>query len=84
MQNPFENFEAILNNFDGFCDEFESRAAEAFMRGDTNNGSIVRAATEKLGGETPSVVTEVRESGDEGECFGETDISIQTPEGESV
>ena len=84
MKNPFENFEAILNNFDGFCDEFESRAAEAFMRGDSNNGNIVRAATAKLGGETPSAVAEVRECGDEGECFGETDISIQTPEGERV
>jgi len=76
MKNPFENFEAILNNFDGFCDEFESRAAEAFMRGDTNNGSVVRAATEKLGGETPSVVTEVGESGTEGLAVGETDISV--------
>lgn len=82
MKNPFENFEAILNNFDGFCDEFESRAAEAFMRGDSNNGNIVRAATEKLGGETPSAVTEIRELGDEGSSVGETDISIQTPEGE--
>ena len=82
MQKPFDNFEAILNDFDGFCDEFETRAAEAFMRGDSNNGNIVRAATDKLGGETPSVVTEIRESGTEGESLGKTDISVQTPEGE--
>jgi len=77
MEKPaFENFTSILDNFDAFCDEFESRAAEAFMRGDSNNGNVVRAATEKLGGETPSVVTEVGESGTEGLTVGETDISV--------
>ena len=81
-ENLFENFTGILENFDKFCDEFESRAAEAFNRGDTNNGEVVRAATEKLGGETPSVVTEVGESRTEGESLRETDISVQTPEGE--
>ena len=79
MENPFENYTSILENFDKFCDEFESRAAEAFMRGDTNNGEVVRAATAKLGGETPSVVTEVGESRTEGEFLRETDDSVQTP-----
>lgn len=83
-ENLFENFTGILDNFDAFCDEFESRAAEAFMRGDQNNGKIVRAATDKLGGKTPSAVTEIGESGVEGVELGETDFSIQTPEGESV
>ena len=75
-ENLFENFTGILENFDKFCDEFESRAAEAFNRGDTNNGEVVRAATEKLGGEAPSAVAEIRECGDEGECFGETDDCV--------
>jgi len=75
-ENRFENFEAILNDFDGFCNEFETRAAEAFMRGDSNNGNIVRAATDKLGGETPSAVAEVRESGVEGISVGETDDCV--------
>lgn len=79
MENNFKDFSAILDNFDAFCDEFESRAAEAFMRGDQNNGKVVRAATEKLGGETPSVVTEIREPGIESESTGETDFSIPTP-----
>ena len=83
-ENLFENFTGILENFDAFCDEFESRAAEAFMRGDQNNGKVVRAATEKLGGETPSAVTEIRELGVEGDELRETDISVQTPPGESV
>jgi len=80
MQKPFDNFEAILNDFDGFCDEFETRAAEAFMKGDSNNGNIVRAATDKLGGETPSVVTEIREPGDEGFGAGETHVSVSQTE----
>ena len=75
-ENLFENFTGILENFDKFCDEFESRAAEAFNRGDTNNGEVVRAATDKLGGETPSVVAEVGEFGSEGVEFRETDVSV--------
>jgi formylmethanofuran:tetrahydromethanopterin formyltransferase len=76
MENNFENFNSILDNFDDFCDAFESRAAEAFMRGDSNNGKVVRTAAEKLGGETPSVVTEIRESGTESISVGETDFSV--------
>jgi hypothetical protein len=77
MEKPvFENFNSILNNFDAFCDEFETRASEAFLRGDTNNGNVVRAATEKLGGETPGIVTEIGESGAEGISVGETDDCV--------
>ena len=72
----FENFDSILENFDAFCDEFETRAAEAFMRGDQNNGKVVRAATEKLGGETPSAVAEIGEPGAEGGELGETDDRV--------
>ena len=82
MENRFENFDQILSHFDEFCDAFESKAAEAFNRGDTNNGEVIRAATAKLGGETPSVVTEIGESGKPSESLGETDISVQTPPGE--
>ena len=81
-ENPFENYTSILENFDKFCDEFESRAAEAYMRGDSNSGNIVRAATDKLGGKAPSAVAEIGESRTEGERLGETDISIPTPPGE--
>ena len=81
-ENPFENFASILDNFDKFCDEFETRAAEQYMRGDSDNGSIVRKTAEKLGGETPSAVTEIRELGDEGVELGETDNSVSSPEGE--
>ena len=81
-ENPFENFDAILNNFDNFCNAFEEKAAEAFNRGDQNNGQVIRAATAKLGGETPRAVTEIREPGAEGERLRETDDRVQTPAGE--
>lgn len=76
MENDFKDLTSILDNFDSFCDEFESRAAEAFLRGDNKNGNVVRTATEKLGGETPSVVTEIGESGAESVSTGETDDSV--------
>ena len=82
MENRFENFDQILSHFDEFCDAFESKAAEAFNRGDTNNGEVIRAATAKLGGEAPSAIAEVRESGVESLPVGETDDCVQTPEGE--
>ena len=82
MENRFENFEQILSHFDEFCDAFESKAAEAFNKGDSNNGEVVRAATAKLGGETPRAIAEVRESGVESLPIGETDDCVQTPEGE--
>jgi len=83
MEKPaFENYDIILNNFDAFCDEFETRAAEAFLRGDQNNGKIVRGATEKLGGKTPSAVAEIRDAGAEGFSTGETDNRVPSPPGE--
>ena len=37
-EKPELNYEHILNHFDEFCDEFESRAANAVLRGDQNDG----------------------------------------------
>jgi len=76
MENDFKDFTSILDNFDAFCDEFESRAAEAFLRGDNKNGNVVRTATEKLGGQTPSAVTEIGEPGAESVSTRETDDSV--------
>lgn len=67
----FENYDSILNNFDAFCDAFEEKAVEAFQRGDTDNGRVIRAATEALGG--------VR---GESESNRESDNIIQAPESE--
>lgn len=67
----FKDYDSILNNFDAFCDEFESRASEAFNRGDQNDGRVVTAAAE-VGEDTPEVVREVNEP-------GPTDIAIGAP-----
>ncbi|MGA1402825.1 MAG: hypothetical protein ACO312_06760 [Candidatus Nanopelagicaceae bacterium] len=72
MEKPeFKNFTSILDNFDAFCDEFESRASEAFLRGDQNDGRVTKAAAE-VGEGTPSVVREIAEP-------GPTDIAIGAP-----
>jgi hypothetical protein len=71
MENNFKDFSTILDNFDEFCDEFESRAAEAFMRGDQNDGRVTRAAAESGEG-TPSVVREIAEP-------GPADIAVGAP-----
>ena len=72
MEKPaFENFDSILNNFDAFCDEFESRASEAFLRGDQNDGRVTKAAAES-GESTPSAVREIAEP-------GPTDIAVGAP-----
>jgi len=72
MEKPaFESFDKILNNFDDFCDQFESRAAEAFLRGDQNDGRVTKAAAE-IGERPPSIVREIAEP-------GPTDIATRAP-----
>ena len=71
MEPNFQDFENILDNFDAFCDEFESRAAEAFLRGDQNDGRVTKAAAE-VGASTPNAVREIAEP-------GPTDIAAGAP-----
>ena len=73
MEKPaFENFDNILSNFDAFCDEFETRAAEAFLRGDQNDGRVTKATAE-VGASTPNAVREIAEP-------GPTDIAVGAPD----
>ena len=58
----FKNYDAILENFDAFCDEFETNASNAFLRGDQNDGRV-SAEAEKIGDSTPQAVREIREPG---------------------
>lgn len=58
MENNFKDYAAILEHFDEFCDNFEGRAAEAFMRGDQNDGRVTSAAA-GIGDSTPDVVGEI-------------------------
>ena len=57
-EKPELNYEHILNKFDEFCDDFESRAANAFLRGDQNDGRVI-SKSEEIGTGTPDVVREV-------------------------
>jgi len=58
----YSDYDRILANFDEFCDDFESRASNAFMRGDQNDGRVT-AEVERAGEDTPLVVREVDEPG---------------------
>jgi hypothetical protein len=80
MEKPdFANFDSILNNFDDFCDQFETRAAEAFMRGDSSNGKFNRAVTE-AGGDAPGAVQEIGELGDTPVDVRETIVDVSSSE----
>ena len=81
MEKPdFDNFNNILDNFDAFCDAFESRAAEAFMRGDQNDGKLNRAVAEARN-VTPPAVREVAEPGPTDLATGAPDIDVSPPIG---
>jgi len=67
----YSDYDKILENFDEFCDEFESRASNAFMRGDQNDGRVT-GEIERVGEDTPMAVREVDEP-------GPTDIAIGAP-----
>jgi len=60
--DQFKNIDDVINNFDSFCDSFESRAAEAFLRGDQNNGRVT-SESEKIGASTPDAVREIAKPG---------------------
>lgn len=82
MEKPaFENFTGILENFDAFCDEFESRAAEAFLRGDQNDGRVTKAAAESGTG-APSAVREIAEPGPTDITIGAPHVDVPTTFGE--
>ena len=70
-KDEFKNFDSILNNFDDFCDAFESRASEAFMRGDQNDGRVT-GEIERVGEDPPMAVREVDEP-------GPTDLPARAP-----
>ena len=80
MEKPdFKDFTGILENFDAFCDEFESRAANAFLRGDQNDGRVTEAAA-NIGDSTPEVVREVAEPGPADHPVGAPYIDVQASE----
>ena len=54
----FSDYDKILANFDEFCDDFENRATNAYMKGDQNDGRVV-SEIERVGENTPMAVREV-------------------------
>jgi len=76
----YSNYDRILENFDKFCDEFESRASEAYMRGDQNDGRVATAAAE-IGERTPEAVREVDEPGPTDIAAGATTIDVSSSHG---
>ena len=62
MEPEFNNINDMIDNFASFCDSFESRAAEAFLRGDQNTGRVTGKA-EQIGTGTPDAVREVQSPG---------------------
>ena len=76
----YSNYDRILENFDKFCDEFESRASEAYMRGDQNDGRVVTAAAE-VGERTPEAVREVDEPGPTDIAAGATTVDVSSSYG---
>ena len=79
----FKDYDSILNNFDAFCDEFESRASEAFNRGDQNDGRVVTAAAE-VGERTPEAVREVDEPGPTDIAIGAPYVDVSSSSGEGL
>ncbi len=66
------DYEDMLNNFDDFCDQFEKRASESYNGGDPNNGRVIKEI-ERIGGDTPMAVREIKHPRED---FGETGKSV--------
>ena len=76
----FSDYDKILENFDQFCDEFESRASNAFMKGDQNDGRVT-GEIERVGENTPMAVREVKQPGPTDLPARESIVDVQTTNG---
>ena len=76
----FSDYDKILENFDEFCDEFESRASNAYMKGDQNDGRVT-GEIERVGENTPMAVREVKQPGPTDLPARESVVDVQTTNG---
>ena len=76
----FSDYDKILANFDEFCDEFESRATNAYMKGDQNDGRVV-SEIERVGENTPMAVREIKHPRENLGEVGESIIDVQATNG---
>ena len=72
----YSDYDRILNNFDAFCDEFESRASNSFNTGDNNEGRV-NGEVERIGENTPMAVREVDKLGQEDLAARRSIIDVQ-------
>ena len=72
------NYEAILNNFEQFCDEFEGAAAVRFSGQDNDSRQpLDNSAVERA---TPAVIREINHDGNTVEFLRETSIDVPSTE----
>jgi len=76
----YSDYDKILENFDKFCDEFESRASNSFMRGDNNEGRV-NGEVERVGEDVPVAVREVKQLGAEDISARESVVDVQATNG---
>ena len=72
----FSDYDKILANFDEFCDEFENRATNAYMKGDQNDGRVIKEI-ERTGGDTPMAVREVEHPRADAREASESIVDVQ-------
>ena len=72
---PNNNYEEILNNFDAFCDQFETAAARRFAGLDDDSRQPINNAEVKRA--TPRAAREVDDGGDEGVAIRTPPIDVQ-------
>ena len=75
----YKDYDEILANFDSFCDDFESRASNAYLKGDQNDGRVTKEI-ERAGNNAPMAVREVDEPGPTNLAAGATNVDVQASE----
>ena len=76
----YSDYDKILENFDKFCDAFESRASNSFLRGDNNEGRV-NGEVERIGEDVPVAVREVKQLGAEDIAARESVVDVQATNG---
>jgi hypothetical protein len=79
----FSDYDKILANFDEFCDEFENRATNAYMKGDQNDGRVIKEI-ERTGGNTPMAVREVEHPRENSGEISESIVDVQATNGRGL
>ena len=79
----FSDYDKILANFDEFCDEFENRATNAYMKGDQNDGRVIKEI-ERTGGDTPMAVREVEHPRENSGEISESIVDVQATNGRGL